>query len=327
MQIFLSYSSVDRELADQIHLALLGSGHSVFFDKESLPPAGDYQTKIRKAVADSDFLVFLISPESVKKGSFALTELGYARKKWKHPRGRVLPVMVRTVAYANIPTYLKAVTILEPEGNVAAEVTEAIPSDASMADGPAPPFKKAIDTDIALLQKQEPRQANFLEAVVEPVHAMYRTFKAEHKATFNEVREIVRDPSRSIEEAHGLVSEKERDERLSWMLFERLDELKTKSRAKHTEAYSNYVRALQACLMAVSGSDPRVDTIKFYSGLSDQLRHVVLEAARTPDVDIDVGSRARSLALKGIDVVLLEFQRYCTDVEMAYLQLRKDLLV
>jgi hypothetical protein len=109
-------------------------------------------------------------------------------------------------------------------------------------------------------------------------------------------------------------------------LFQRLDELATKSRAKLTEAYSNYVRALQACLVAVSGPDPRV-TIEFYGGLSDQLRDVVLEAAETSDVDIGVVSRARSPALKGIDDVLLKFQRYCTDVEMAYLQLRKDSLV
>ena len=325
MQIFLSYSSVDCELADQIHLALLGSGHSVFFDKESLPPAGDYQTKIRKAVADSDFLVFLISPESVKKGSFALTELGYARKKWKHPRGRVLPVMVRAVAYANIPTYLKAVTVLEPEGNVAAEVTEAIPSDASMADGPALPFEKAIDRGIAFLQKREPRRANFFEAVVEPVHAMYRTFKAEHMATFNEVREIVRDPSRSIEEANSLVADKIRNERVSWMVFERLGELATKSRGKLTEAYSNYIKALQACLRAVT-TNKAAGEITFYFGLVDKLRHAVVEASGGTFNSSAAEPGSRSRALEMIDEVLLEFQRYCTDVEMAYLQLRNDSL-
>src|SRR5437588_12747420 len=145
---------------------MLGSGHSVFFDKESLPPAGDYQTKIRNAVADSDFLVFLISPESVKKGSFALTELGYARKKWKHPRGKVLPVMVRTVAYENIPTYLKAVTVLEPEGNVAAEVASAIPSDASMTDGPSPPLQASMVERTIRVPDQPPVRPSWGSGIV-----------------------------------------------------------------------------------------------------------------------------------------------------------------
>jgi len=165
MQIFLSYASVDRELADEIHLAMLGAGHKVFFDKESLPPGGDYQTKIRKAVADSDFFVFLISPESVKKGSFALTELGYARNKWKHPKGRVLPVMLRTIPCANIPMYLKAVTVLEPEGNVAAEVTEAIPSDASMTDGPTPPREATLPTEKKGCLNLQIRTSKFLLAI------------------------------------------------------------------------------------------------------------------------------------------------------------------
>lgn len=55
-------------------------------------------------------------------GSYALTELKYARQKWPDPRHRVLPVMIERTAYDQIPNYLKAITVLEPEGNVAAEV-------------------------------------------------------------------------------------------------------------------------------------------------------------------------------------------------------------
>jgi hypothetical protein len=126
MQIFLSYSSKDRELADQTNLALAGAGFDVFFDRDSLPAAGAYHDRIRAAVDQSDIFVFLISKNSLEEGCYALTELGYARRKWRHPKDHVLPVKTAAVAWAAIPPYLKAVTVLEPEGNVPAEVLAAV---------------------------------------------------------------------------------------------------------------------------------------------------------------------------------------------------------
>jgi formylglycine-generating enzyme required for sulfatase activity len=126
MKIFLSHASEDKELADQIHLALVGVGHKVFFDRESLPPGGDYYARIHSAVKSSDLFVFLISPHSVAPGRYTLTELKYARDRWPHPKGRVLPVRLQAVSWDMIPTYLKAVTVLEPEGNVPAEVVGAV---------------------------------------------------------------------------------------------------------------------------------------------------------------------------------------------------------
>jgi hypothetical protein len=126
MQIFLSYASEDRSLAEEIQLALLGAGHTVFFDKSSLPSGGDYHSRIRAAVTRSDLVIFLISPNSVVEGSYALTELKFARLKWPHPNGRVLPVRLHGTAWDTIPPYLKSVTALEPEGNIPAEIVEAI---------------------------------------------------------------------------------------------------------------------------------------------------------------------------------------------------------
>lgn len=135
MRVFISYASEDRELAEQVHLALIGSGYSTFFDKESLPPSGDYHTRIREAVARSDAFVYLISSHSVAPGSYALTELKYARAKWPHPKDRVLPVVTEAISFEKIPVYLKAVTVLEPEGNVAAEVVVAL-SQMLRSNGP-----------------------------------------------------------------------------------------------------------------------------------------------------------------------------------------------
>lgn len=122
MKIFLSYASEEAELAEQIQLALTADGHDVFFDKMSLPPGGDYNARIRKAIEDSLGMIFLISPHSIRKGSYALTELKFAREKYKHPRGCVLPVMAVPTHLEEVPVFLKAVTILEPVGSIAAEV-------------------------------------------------------------------------------------------------------------------------------------------------------------------------------------------------------------
>jgi hypothetical protein len=122
MIIFLSYASDLRDVAEQITLALTSSGHDVFFDRDSLPAGEDYHMRIRKAVEDSEAFVFLITPKSVMPGCYTLTELKYARQKWPDPQQKVLPVMIERTEYRDIPNYLKAVTILKPEGSVAAEV-------------------------------------------------------------------------------------------------------------------------------------------------------------------------------------------------------------
>lgn len=126
MKVFISYASEDRDLAEKIHLALLGGHHETFFDKDKLPPGGSYRQRILKAIDESEAMVFLISPESIEKGSFARTELKQARSRWAHPRGRVLPVMARDVSYDVLPNYLGAVTVLEPEGDAPAEVVMAM---------------------------------------------------------------------------------------------------------------------------------------------------------------------------------------------------------
>jgi hypothetical protein len=122
MHIFLSYAAEDRNSAEQIYLALTSAGHQVFFDQATLPAGGDYNARIRQALLASELLIFLISPDPVAPSSYALTELNFAREKWPHPGGVVLPVMVRSTEFASIPNYLKAVTVLEPSGNAAAEV-------------------------------------------------------------------------------------------------------------------------------------------------------------------------------------------------------------
>jgi hypothetical protein len=126
MKIFLSHASQDKALAESIAFSLRGRGHKVFLDRDNLPPSGSYDNQIESAINDSETFVFLISPESVADGRYTLTELTFARRKWPDPNGRVLPVMVRKTPLEEIPPYLRAVSFLEPVGNITAETSSAV---------------------------------------------------------------------------------------------------------------------------------------------------------------------------------------------------------
>jgi uncharacterized protein YjbI with pentapeptide repeats len=82
----------------------------------------------------------------VDPGSYTLTELSFARDRWPHPKGRVLPVLLPGVSIDGIPNYLKAGTLLQPQGNVAAEVVAAISraaiTSAGADDGMATGFRR-----------------------------------------------------------------------------------------------------------------------------------------------------------------------------------------
>jgi len=122
MRIFLSYASEDRPVAESLAISLAQEGHDVFFDRTSLPAGDAFHARIRDGIEAADLVVFLVSPDSVASNGYARTELNLTHEKWKNPSGKVLPVIVRPTSFADLPAYLKAVTVLEPQGNVEAEV-------------------------------------------------------------------------------------------------------------------------------------------------------------------------------------------------------------
>lgn len=126
MRIFLSHASEVTAIAETIELALGGEGHEVFLDRSDLQSGETYNDRIRDAVVQSDLFIFLISPEALAPGRYTLTELEFARNAWRHPSGRVLPVIVKPTALDLVPAYLKAVTFLEPQGNIGAAVAAAV---------------------------------------------------------------------------------------------------------------------------------------------------------------------------------------------------------
>jgi tetratricopeptide (TPR) repeat protein len=126
MKIFISYSSKYRELVERLRLALVAEGHEPFVDRVELEPGQPFDAELREAIDDCDLFVYLVSPESVAPGSYALAELQLAQARWPHPRGRVLPVRLAPTPLADVPPYLKAVTMFEPQGDAVPGIVAAI---------------------------------------------------------------------------------------------------------------------------------------------------------------------------------------------------------
>ena len=126
MKLFLSYPSAQRPLADRLALALEAEGHEVFIDRSDLKAGEAFHQRLREAIEAADGMVFLITPEAVAPGSYALAELGIAQQRWRRPGGHVLPVMVVATPIAALPAYLSAVTVLQPRGEIVAETVAAV---------------------------------------------------------------------------------------------------------------------------------------------------------------------------------------------------------
>lgn len=149
MHIFLSYSSTRRDVALRLKLALEAEQHEVFFDRDDLDAGQAYHQAIRDALAASDLFIYLVSPESVAPGSYTLTELTLAQARWPRPAGHVLPVVVANTPKAAIPAYLKAVTLLEPAGDLVAETMAAVARLATQTS--RPPLKRLVAAAVVLL--------------------------------------------------------------------------------------------------------------------------------------------------------------------------------
>jgi hypothetical protein len=126
MRIFLCHASEQNATAERLAIALRARGHTVFLDRDDLPPAGDYQSRIQRAIDGCDLFCFLIASQSIAAGRFTLSEVGFAKRRWPNPVGHILPIMVEKIPIDAVPAYLRAVSILEPQGDVVADVLPAI---------------------------------------------------------------------------------------------------------------------------------------------------------------------------------------------------------
>ena len=152
--IFICYAHNDRPAAERIHFALTGAGYTTFYDRESLSVGGEFHRQIQLEIERCDAFIFLISPDSVAHGNYAQSELRQARTRWPHPQNRVLPVLCREVTDDQVGGYLMAVTIVRPEGDLAADVLFAV-SRLPISHPPKP-----IVSPIRFAPISEPRHSN-----------------------------------------------------------------------------------------------------------------------------------------------------------------------
>ncbi len=127
LRIFLSYAHQQRGIAEEIAQALVNAGHSVFFDVNSIPGSADYIDKIHRWIESSDRFVLLASQDALAPGKFVMTEIQFAKERFPSPAGKVLPVMIDPrLGIADLPAYLRSVSVLNVSGNAPAEVVAAI---------------------------------------------------------------------------------------------------------------------------------------------------------------------------------------------------------
>ena len=126
MRVFVSYASEQRDIAESVALALRNVARDVFFDRDAQPAGDEFDANIRRAILRSDLFLFLASRDSLRPGGYPLTELGIAERKWRRPTGKVLPILVDDTPIEALPAYLRAVSMLQPRGNLVAEVVDAV---------------------------------------------------------------------------------------------------------------------------------------------------------------------------------------------------------
>jgi hypothetical protein len=124
--VFISYASEYAKLADSIALAIREDDFEVFLDRDHLQAGGAFHKQIHDQIGRCDVFVFLLSSEAIAEDRYTMTELAFARKKWPHPKGRVLTVPVGQSYNGVIPPYLTATTFVPTTGNIPANVRAAV---------------------------------------------------------------------------------------------------------------------------------------------------------------------------------------------------------
>ena len=126
MRTFISYAHEQRDLAERLALGLRNAGCRVFFDRIDLLPGITFDDRIRNAVERCDLFIFLVSKDSLREGAYTLSELRIAEKRWPQPAGKIVPVLLDDTPIEALPAYLRAVSVLQPEGDQVADVLNSV---------------------------------------------------------------------------------------------------------------------------------------------------------------------------------------------------------
>jgi len=116
-KIFISYSSIDKEIADKLALQLDYIGMNYFLDRKDINWGDKITDEIEKGLNKSSAVIIIISPASLKS-HWVPYEVGYAKSKGK----MILPYL--THPSLDVPGYLREYSYKTDLGSIEAYLKE-----------------------------------------------------------------------------------------------------------------------------------------------------------------------------------------------------------
>ena len=102
--VFISYSSKDRDFANNINKELQAAGKITWFDQESISKGVNFEKAINKGISGCDNFVFVISPDSIKS-EYCEKEVAYTVSQSK----RIITLLAKKTEPANMPEALRSI--------------------------------------------------------------------------------------------------------------------------------------------------------------------------------------------------------------------------
>jgi len=116
MRVFVSHASTDADLARRVSKTLREAGFQVW-DETMIIPGENWGEKLAEALEESDAMVVLLTPDSLRSPNIS-HEVGYALGK-KDYKGRLIPVIagpIEQLPSENIPWILRKFPAIHLKG-------------------------------------------------------------------------------------------------------------------------------------------------------------------------------------------------------------------
>ena len=98
MDVFISYSRLDRDFVRRLHDRLAAEQRDVWVDWDDIPPSAEWRAEIERGIEGADTFVCVLSPDAVAS-EMCRYEMEYAIRSHK----RIVPVVCRDVAAQTVP--------------------------------------------------------------------------------------------------------------------------------------------------------------------------------------------------------------------------------
>src|SRR5271167_2027588 len=107
LRVFISYSRVESDFADQLQAALQTCGFECVIDREDISGGEDWKTRLSALITESDTVVFVLSPTSARS-EICGWEVEHSAELGK----RILPVVCRSLGDASPPARLQGLNYI-----------------------------------------------------------------------------------------------------------------------------------------------------------------------------------------------------------------------